>query len=47
MLVVEQKVMDVFSISNRVYSIKFGRVAFEGSPKELEGNKNKLKELFL
>lgn len=46
-LIVEQKVMDVLSISDRVYSIKLGKVAFEGKPDELMNNKEKLKELFL
>jgi branched-chain amino acid transport system ATP-binding protein len=47
MLIVEQKVMEVLEISHRVYSIKLGRVAFEGKPQELKGNKQKIKELFL
>lgn len=47
MLIVEQKVMAVLDISHRVYSIKLGRVAFEGKPEELKGNKQKIKELFL
>ncbi|HLP48398.1 MAG TPA: ABC transporter ATP-binding protein [Candidatus Kapabacteria bacterium] len=47
MLIAEQKVMDVLEISHRVYSIKLGRVAFEGKPEELKGNKQKIKELFL
>ena len=47
MLIVEQKVLEVLEISDRVYSIKLGRVAFEGKPEELNGNKQKIKELFL
>ncbi len=47
MLIVEQKVMEVLEISHRVYSIKLGRVAFEGNPNDLKGNKQKIKELFL
>jgi branched-chain amino acid transport system ATP-binding protein len=47
MLVVEQKVMEVLEICHRVYSIKLGRVAFEGEPGELKGNKQKIKDLFL
>jgi len=47
MLIVEQKVMEVLEISHRVYSIKLGRVAFEGNPDDLKGNKQKIKELFL
>ena len=46
-LIVEQKVNDVLKISNRVYSLKLGEVAFEGKSSELMGNKEKLKELFL
>jgi branched-chain amino acid transport system ATP-binding protein len=47
MLIVEQKVLEVLEICHRVYSIKLGRVAFEGKPEELKGNKQKIKELFL
>ncbi|MDO9577053.1 MAG: ABC transporter ATP-binding protein [Candidatus Cloacimonadales bacterium] len=46
-LIVEQKVNEILNISDRVYSIKLGKVAFEGKPSELIGNKDKLKELFL
>jgi branched-chain amino acid transport system ATP-binding protein len=46
-LVVEQKVREVLAISNRVYSLKLGRVAFAGSSSELRDNKERLKELFL
>lgn len=47
MLIVEQKVMEVLKICHRVYSIKLGRVAFDGKPEELRDNKQKIKELFL
>jgi branched-chain amino acid transport system ATP-binding protein len=47
MLIVEQKVLEVLNICHRVYSIKLGRVAFEGEPGELKDNKQKIKELFL
>lgn len=47
MLIVEQKVLEILEISHRVYSIKLGRVAFEGKPEELKGNRQKIKELFL
>ncbi len=47
MLIVEQKVNEILNISDRVYSIKLGRVAFEGKSEELKGNKKKLNELFL
>jgi branched-chain amino acid transport system ATP-binding protein len=46
-LIVEQKVKEVLAISDRVYSIKLGKNAFEGKPEELLNNKEKLKELFL
>ena len=47
MLIVEQKVNEILNISNRVYSIKLGRVAFKGKSENLKGNKKKLNELFL
>jgi branched-chain amino acid transport system ATP-binding protein len=46
-LIVEQKVREVLDTCKRVYSIKLGKVAFEGSPGELKENKAKLKQLFL
>jgi len=46
-LVVEQKVREVLEICDKVYSLKLGKVAFEGSPEELKDNKAKLKQLFL
>ena len=46
-MIVEQKVKEVLPISHKVYSLKLGKVAFEGKPDELIGNKDKLKELFL
>jgi len=46
-LIVEQKVREVLDICKRVYSIKLGKVAFEGSPEELKEDKAKLKQLFL
>jgi branched-chain amino acid transport system ATP-binding protein len=46
-LIVEQKVLEVLAISNRVYSLKLGRVAFAGMPGELQDNRQKMKELFL
>ena len=46
-LVVEQKVREVLAISERVYSIKLGKIAFEGLPDELKEDKAKLKKLFL
>jgi hypothetical protein len=38
-------ILDFFNI--RGYSIKLGKIAFEGLPEELKGDKVKLKELFL
>ncbi len=46
-LIVEQKVREVLEICNRVYSLKLGKVAFEGRPDELKHEKSKLKQLFL
>jgi branched-chain amino acid transport system ATP-binding protein len=46
-LIVEQKVRKVLDISNRVYSLKLGKVAFEGASDELKHDKVKLKHLFL
>ncbi len=46
-VIVEQKVRQVLDICNRVYSLKLGRIAFEGNPNELRENKGKLKQLFL
>lgn len=46
-LIVEQKVSKVLDICKQVYSIKLGKVEFEGSPDDLKGDKTKLKQLFL
>ena len=46
-LIVEQKVQKVLDISDQVYSIKLGEVAFAGPPEELKENKARLKHLFL
>ena len=46
-LIVEQKVREVLDICHRVYSLKLGKVAFSGTPKELKDDKNRLKQLFL
>jgi branched-chain amino acid transport system ATP-binding protein len=45
--IVEQKVREVLEICHRVYSLKLGKVAFEGPPEELKEDKAKLKQLFL
>ena len=47
MLVVEQKVREVLAISQRVYSLKLGRVAFSGDPENLQGDTDRLRQLFL
>ena len=44
---VEQKVLEVLEICERVYSTKLGKNAFVGEPGESKGDKGKLKELFL
>jgi len=46
-LIVEQKVCEVLDICKRVYSIKLGKVAYEGTPDDLRHDKAKLKKLFL
>lgn len=46
-LLVEQKVREVLDICNRVYSMKLGKIAFEGPPEVLKQDKAKLKQLFL
>lgn len=46
-LIVEQKVRKVLAISDHVYSLKLGKVAFSGPPAELTGNPGLLKKLFL
>ncbi|MBN1971147.1 MAG: ABC transporter ATP-binding protein [Candidatus Delongbacteria bacterium] len=47
MLIVEQKVNEILRIADRVYSLKLGKVAFEGESNQLIGNNEKLKNLFL
>jgi len=46
-LIVEQKVRKVLEICSRVYSMKLGKVVFEGPPDDLKHDKAKLKQLFL
>lgn len=46
-LIVEQKVREALEICNRVYSMRLGKVAFEGHPDELRHDRSKLKQLFL
>ena len=46
-LIVEQKVREVLKICQRVYSLKLGKVAYDGMPAPLQTDKAKLKDLFL
>ena len=46
-LIVEQKVREVLEISTKVYSMKLGRVVYEGVPENLKHDNDKLKQLFL
>lgn len=46
-LIVEQRVRQILPFCGRVYSLKLGRVAFDGSPDELLGNTETLRALFL
>jgi ABC-type branched-subunit amino acid transport system ATPase component len=46
-LIVEQKVREVLKICHRVYSLKLGRVAYDGEPAPLLTDKAKLTALFL
>lgn len=46
-LVVEQKVREVLKLANRVYSLKLGKVFFQGKPDELKQNPTRFKQLFL
>jgi branched-chain amino acid transport system ATP-binding protein len=45
-LIVEQKVRKVLTISHRVYGIKLGKVAFSGKPNEMMAQKE-LRKVFL
>jgi len=46
-LLVEQKVREALRVCSRVYSLKLGRVLFDGSPEELQADPEGLRELFL
>lgn len=46
-LIVEQKVREVLDISNRVYALKLGTLAFKGVPEDLKHDKTRMKQLFL
>ena len=41
------QVREVLEICHHIYSIKLGKIAFEGSPDDLKHDKAKLKQLFL
>jgi len=45
-LIVEQKVLEVLKISDRVYGLKMGEIVFEGTPAALQEG-NKLREIFV
>ena len=47
MMIVEQKVKDTLPFVNRVYSIKLGKIAYEGVPNRLLEDRERLKDLFL
>lgn len=47
LVIVEQKVNEIFKISNRTCCIRLGRVAYEGSSDQLSHDKALLKKLFL
>jgi len=44
-LIVEQKVREVLKISDIIYALRLGKLAFEGTPSDI--NDEKLKEIFL
>ena len=46
-LLVEQKVREALRVCRRVYSLKLGRVLFDGSPEELQSDPEGLRKLFL
>ena len=46
-LIVEQKVREVLDVCSRMYSMKLGKVAFEGPPDDIKHDKTKLRQLFL
>lgn len=46
-LIVEQKVRKILAIADHVYSLKLGKVAFDGPAENLLGNSAQLRALFL
>jgi branched-chain amino acid transport system ATP-binding protein len=46
-LIVEQKVREVLGLCDRVYSLKLGKVFFQGTPADLHADPAQLKQLFL
>lgn len=45
-LIVEQKVLEVLKIANRVYALRMGQIVFEGTPAELQSGET-MKKIFL
>jgi branched-chain amino acid transport system ATP-binding protein len=45
-LIVEQKVLEVLRIANRVYALRMGEIVFSGTPGELQGGEV-MKKIFL
>jgi len=45
-LIVEQKVREVLKIAHRVYGVRLGKIALEGTPEEVSTGDN-LRHLFL
>lgn len=46
-LIVEQKVLQVLDICDRVYALRNGRVTFDGLPRELTEDEARMRSLFL
>lgn len=46
-LIVEQKVREVLGIASRVYGMKLGQVVFDGDSRDLIGDSEQLKKIFL
>lgn len=46
-LIVEQKVREALAIADRVYSLRLGRIAFDGKAQDLQTDTDRLRDLFL
>jgi branched-chain amino acid transport system ATP-binding protein len=46
-LIVEQKVREVLNLCHRVYCLKLGKVAYDGSPELLKSDPEMLRQIFL